>query len=151
VVTIWCSGRLKGRCRPSQGSSGAADVRSSHPTLLSRNRCSADPLRRRVSFSATLIMDPNPSQYSESEIHHMAPAFPSPFIQASSSPKPKRQHQQTRIRSDRQRSQHHHHIPTCAKPLPMQPILAHLRKELLVALLSSQQTDQQDTGAVDRE
>jgi len=33
----------------------------------------------------------------------------------------------------------------------MQPILAHLRKELLVALLSSQQTDQQDTGAVDRE
>jgi len=33
----------------------------------------------------------------------------------------------------------------------MQPILSHFRKELLVALLSPQQTDQQDAGAVDGE
>ena len=33
----------------------------------------------------------------------------------------------------------------------MQPILAHLREELLITLLSPQQTDQQDPGAVDGE
>lgn len=33
----------------------------------------------------------------------------------------------------------------------MQPILAHLGKELLVALLSPQQADQQDASAVDGE
>lgn len=33
----------------------------------------------------------------------------------------------------------------------MQPILPHLRKELLIPLLSPQQTDQQDASTVDRE
>ena len=84
--------------------------------------------------------------------------FPTPSVQLSpakyfppSIRQPHRQHQQTRIRRHRQRRQHNNHIPTGAEPLPPQPIVADLRKELLVPLLSSQKADEQDAGAVDGE
>jgi hypothetical protein len=82
---------------------------------------------------------------------------------------PQREHQQADVRWDAERSQYAHHVAARPELLSMETVLAHFREELLVAcicpsdylwlinvgllhtLLSSEQTDEEDTGSVYRE
>lgn len=50
-----------------------------------------------------------------------------------------------------QRSQNHHGVAASPKFMSMNAVIAHHRKELSIALGAAEQTDDQDTGAVDGE
>jgi len=59
------------------------------------------------------------------------------------------QPQETPISSHRQSRQHDNNIPTRPELALVESIVANLGEELLVALLSPEETDEQDAGAVD--
>jgi len=73
------------------------------------------------------------------------------IISNSNRVQPPRQHQQRHIRRHTQSSQNNNHIPTRPELPLVSAILVHLRKELLIALLTTVQTCKEDASTIDRE